>query len=205
MTFLRTGPLSGTLARLAKRSSGAAPAGATRALPLVAAAAYLAAVLLLAVLAVSGVADILDRRADVEAARLALDQLTGRRTAPTAAMGDAPDDGSPFLEGATAAVAGAGLMQRLTAAVGRFDGHIASSQLALPEGPAHTGMVGVDATLEIGQRQLQGLLYDLEAGQPYLFVERLTAQSRGGEAGAADAEGPMQVTLTVFGRWRGAP
>ena len=60
----------------------------------------------------------------------------------------------------------------------------------------------VIASCEIDQPQLQQLLYDLEAGMPFLFVDELVVQT------PLSASGPgaekLRILLTVSGQWRGA-
>ncbi|OYW16018.1 MAG: hypothetical protein B7Z39_03085, partial [Novosphingobium sp. 12-64-8] len=51
------------------------------------------------------------------------------------------DPGSPFLEGATASVAGAALLQRLTSATKRMKGNTLSSQVDLQGPLSKTGFI----------------------------------------------------------------
>src|SRR5260370_29241323 len=91
--------------------------------PLPAAALYLGVMVLLVFVCGSSLADTLSRRADVAASAAMLEQLEGGRPAAvrTQADGGGPS-GSPFLEGATVTVAGAALLQRVTAAVTKLGG-----------------------------------------------------------------------------------
>jgi len=57
------------------------------------------------------------------------------------------------------------------------------------------------ASVEIGQPQLQSLLYDLEAGMPFLFVDALSIQSP--EQFGEPETGRMRASLSVTGQWRG--
>ena len=58
------------------------------------------------------------------------------------------------------------------------------------------------------QPQLQQLLYDLEAGMPFLFVEQLVAQAPQGVAGGGGVTGTeggrLRVLLGVSGQWQEA-
>jgi general secretion pathway protein M len=56
------------------------------------------------------------------------------------------------------------------------------------------------ASCEIEQPQLQQLLYDLEAGMPFLFVDQLVVQTPLAESG----NGKLRILLGVSGQWRGA-
>lgn len=156
----------------------------------------------LVAVAAGAVSDLLARQAAVAEAQDLLDRLQGRKPQRPGAAGGAAAQGSPFLEGPTVTVAGAALVERLVAAADRAGGRIASSRVELGTSPLGPGFVAVAATIEIAQPDLQNLLYDIEAGQPFLLVDQLVVQ---GQAGSAEAdEGRMQVTLTVHGRWQGA-
>jgi general secretion pathway protein M len=58
------------------------------------------------------------------------------------------------------------------------------------------------ASCEIEQPQLQQLLYDLEAGMPFLFIDQLVLQTATTEPGSQP--GKLRVLLAVSGQWRGA-
>ncbi|MFG1479811.1 type II secretion system protein GspM [Xanthobacter sp. V4C-4] len=192
--------------------SGGAPGFHWR--PLAAVLGYVALVGMLAALALGTVLDLMERRAAVDAAAGTLERLQARRLVAAGGKGAGPGSGgSPFLDGPTLTIAGASLMQRLSGAVARFGGHIASSHVELQGTPFGPDFVAVSASLDIAQDEFQKLLYDLEAGMPFLFVGQLAVRPErtetgppGGEGatGAADPE-RLQVTLTVYGQWRRTP
>ena len=172
--------------------------------PLPAAAAY-AGVMLLALFVIAGaLADLLGKRADVAAARAMLEQLEGRKV--TASRGSAVDIqgpvGSPFLEGATVTVAGAALLQRVSAAVTKLGGNVLSSQVDLQGTQSKAGFVSVIANCDIDQPSLQKLLYDIEAGMPFLFVDQLMVQAPAGASAGGD--GKLRILIAVSGQWQGA-
>lgn len=172
--------------------------------PVLATAAYGLAVALLLFLAFDAVSGVLSRQAAVADARERLDRLTGSRP-PLAHPQDGPQwSGSPFLEGPTITVAGATLMERMAGAVARFGGRLTSSLVELQEGPLGPGFVGVSATLEMAQPEVQKLLYDLEAGLPFLFITQLSIHNPAASRDGADGNGMLQVSLTLYGRWQGA-
>ena len=167
--------------------------------PLVAATAYAAVVLVLLWIVVSSIADILSQRTAVAASAAMLEQLEGRRMAPPkASAADEMPSGSPFLEGATVTVAGAALLQRVAGAVTKFGGNVLSSQLDVQGPHAKAGFVSMIASCELDQPTLQPLLYDLEAGMPFLFVDQLSVQA------ASSGEGKLRVLLSVSAQWQGA-
>jgi general secretion pathway protein M len=173
--------------------------------PALSAAMYLTVIAALAFAAWANVADILARRQAVAASEDLLAQLEGRRALPFGAPGTlngAVPAGSPFLEGQTVTVAGAALLQRVAEAVTRVGGSVLSSQVELQGTQAKDGFISLSASCEVEQAALQRLLYDLESGMPFLFVEQLVAQAPQAAAGSNNAR--MRVVLSVAGQWRDA-
>jgi general secretion pathway protein M len=108
--------------------------------------------------------------------------------------------GSPFLEGQTITVAGAALLQRVTAAVTKVGGNVLSSQVELQGSEAKDGFVSLVASCEVDQPALQQMLYDIEAGMPFLFVDQLVVQASQGVAGSEGLR--MRVLIGVSGKWQ---
>jgi general secretion pathway protein M len=169
---------------------------------------YLSAVMVLLLVAWSGVADMLARRQSVAAATDLLAQLEGRRPGAFATSagpaGTAPT-GSPFLEGQTLTVAGAALLQRVADAVTKVGGNVLSSQVDVQGVQAKDGYVSVIASCEVDQAAMQPLLYDIEAGMPFLFVEQFVAQAAQSAQSSPQTStgGRMRLLLAVSGRWQG--
>jgi general secretion pathway protein M len=172
--------------------------------PILAAAIYLGLVVVLLFLAVTSIADVAGRYGEVGASTAMLEQLEGHR--PGAHRGAAGDptmpSGSAYLEGATVTVAGAALLQRVAGAVVKFGGNVLSTQLDVQGTPTKTGFLSMIASCEIEQAQLQQVLYDLEAGMPFLFIDQLVVQTP--LTGASSETGKLRVLLAVSGQWRGA-
>jgi general secretion pathway protein M len=169
--------------------------------PAAAVVAFMAVVASLLLLIWAAIADIDDRRVALNAASDMLARLEGRssRSAAGAASTDAIPAGSPFLEGQTVTIAGAALLQRVAGAVTKVGGNVLSSQVELQGTQAKDGYVNLIASCEVEQAALQHLLYDIEAGMPFLFVDQLVAQvSTSGSEG-----GRMRVLLSVSGLWPG--
>jgi general secretion pathway protein M len=143
-----------------------------------------------------------ERRATVAAAETMLAQLEGRL--PQAAkdrgslLGVAPT-GSPFLEGQTVTVAGAALLQRIGGAVSRVGGTVLSSQVELQRADSQDGWIGLVVSCDINLESLQKLLYDVETGMPFVFIDQLVVQPpvSGVEASR------MRVLLAVSAQWGG--
>jgi general secretion pathway protein M len=147
---------------------------------------------------------VLGRRAALAATAAMLDQLQGRKGAAASRQGadvSAPS-GSPFLEGATVTVAGAALLERVTSAIARLGGNVQSSQIDLQGNQAQSGFITMIASCDIDQPNLQRLLYDIEAGMPFLFVDQLVVQTPLNNA--PGGEGRLRILLSVSGQWQEA-
>ena len=129
-------------------------------------------------------------------------QFDARNRAPSGAPGttiDAWPPGSPFLEGKTATVASATLLQRMTNTIARAGGTVVSSEVQRQGAKSKDGYVTAMATFDLEQAALQKVLYDIEAGMPFLFIDQLAVQAPTPQA----QSGRMHVVLTASGRWRG--
>ena len=172
--------------------------------PILAATIYVGLVVVLLFALATSIADVVGQRNDVASAAIMLEQLEGRH--PAANRGPSSDvtipSGSAFLEGATITVAGATLLQRVSGAVTKFGGNVLSTQLDLQGSPSRAGYLSMIASCEIDQPQLQPLLYDLEAGMPFLFVDQLVVQTP--TVTSDSGNGRLRILLEVSGQWRGS-
>jgi general secretion pathway protein M len=173
--------------------------------PTAAAILYFSVVAGLGVLAWTTMAQIQERRDEVADTAATLAQLEGR--APPATPRSRGRDaeplmaGSPLLEGATMTVGGANLLQRVASAITKLGGTIQYTQVDL-EGPqAKDGFVAVTVNCEVAQPDLQKLLYDIEAGMPFLFIDQLVAQ--GPAIPGQTPEGKLRILISVSGQWQG--
>ena len=107
---------------------------------------------------------------------------------------------SPFLDGMTVTIAGAALEHLISEVVGKAGGVLLSAQVELDGPEAKHGFVGLTTSVEVGQAALQKILYDIEAGLPYLFIDKLSIQSP--EDFGEPETGRMRMTMTVAGQWR---
>jgi general secretion pathway protein M len=105
-----------------------------------------------------------------------------------------------FLDAPTVGVAGAALQTH----VAHLAGHhatLVSFAVQPSAGTESADSVRVEASLDINLGALQMLLYDLESGTPYVFVEAMTVRPiAAAQAGAPDA--PLRVTLGLRALWR---
>jgi general secretion pathway protein M len=170
---------------------------------------YVVATLAFTTITALQVADIAERWSAVAASTDILSRLEGRTPARSRSR-DQTDisvvSGSPFVEGATVTVAGATLLQRLAGAVTRVRASILSSQVDLQGPLSKQGYVAATVSCELEQPALQQLLYDLEAGMPFLLVDQLVVQAPTAAASAPNASGPgkLRVLISVSGQWQGA-
>lgn len=172
--------------------------------PLIAVVLYVAVAGGLLATAGFAVSDIIGHQRALAQTSDLLDQLQGRRprgggTSPLAAG----HPGTPFLEGPTVTVAGATLLQRVATAIGNVGGTIQSSQVDVLGTQAKDGFVGLVVSCEMEQASLQKLLYDLEAGMPFLFVDQLDVQVPQTTALNEGGTGRIRVVLGVSGQWQG--
>jgi general secretion pathway protein M len=172
--------------------------------PVGAAVLYIAVVAALGVTAWTTMAEIDARQDEVADRQATLDQLEGRTLSPN--RRGKPRDaeplmaGSPLIGGTSMTVGGANLLQRVAGAITRVNGAIQYTQVDL-EGPqSKDGFVSVTVNFEVAQPSLQPLLYDLEAGMPFLFVDQVVAQ--GPAVPNAAVEGKLRILMTVSGQWQ---
>ncbi|HVX78691.1 MAG TPA: type II secretion system protein GspM [Bradyrhizobium sp.] len=170
--------------------------------PIVATALYIGLVATLLFIAISSISDVIDRHGQVAAASSMLEQLDDRRPAAANGSDVTIPSGSPYLEGATVTVAGANLLQRVAGAVVKLGGNVLSTQLDVQGTASRSGLLSMIASCEIEQSQLQKLLYDLEAGMPFLFIDQLVVQTPLSNSGTES--GKLRVLLAVSGQWRGS-
>jgi general secretion pathway protein M len=173
--------------------------------PAGAALLYAGVVMGLVLTAWTTVAEIQERRDAVADTAATLSQLEGRT--PVAGRGRSKEAeaimaGSPLLDGATMTVGGANLLQRVAAAITKVGGTIQYTQVDL-EGPqSKDGFVSVTVNCEVAQPSLQQLLYDVEAGMPFLFIDQLVAQ--GPTTPGTTPEGKLRILISVSGQWQAA-
>jgi general secretion pathway protein M len=164
---------------------------------------YGALVIVLIVTVIFAVLNVTQRyRANLELAEVLARYQHHGSSSPTAdkrAAGDEPQ-GSPFLQGSTVTVASAALLQRVTSAITRAGGNVVSSEVEPQDSHSADGVVRITATCEIEQETLQPLLYEIEAGMPFLFVDQFVAQA----STSASENGRMRIMLTISGLWAGA-
>jgi general secretion pathway protein M len=127
-----------------------------------------------------------------------LAELVRRAPPPARRTGEAEQP--LFLSGRTMTIAAAALEQRIKDTVERSGGELTSSQVEPDSPDAKNGIVRLTASIEVDQSGVQKILYEIEAGTPYLFVDKLSVQSPE-DLGEPDT-GRFRMTLAVLGQWR---
>jgi hypothetical protein len=104
---------------------------------------------------------------------------------------------SAFLDAPTPGRAGAALEAHVAQLAGQH-ATLVSFAVQTPDSTDASDAVRIEANMEISLRALQELLYDLESGTPYVFVEAMTVRAATAE-GNQDA--PMRVTIGLRALW----
>jgi general secretion pathway protein M len=167
---------------------------------IISAVAYVAAVAGLIDVAYATTTALLADEARVALLRERAQQLNDRAksSANAPVVGAADKAKSPFLEGETAALAGARLQQYIKRLVADAGGTLSSSEINLNNSEPKNRFLSLTVSTEVTQPALQSLLYTLEAGMPYIFVDSFEAQA----PESVDASnGRMRVTMNVSGQW----
>jgi general secretion pathway protein M len=178
--------------------------GPTSSPPHVAALIYTCLLLVLAAATALPLKGMLDQQSAVGElgdTLLRVDRRSPAAARPAAAA-DGPVVGSSFLEGDTVTVAGAALLQRVVGAVTRHGGSVLSSQLDLQGTQSKDGFLSVIASCDLEQGALREVVYDLEAGMPFLFVDQLVVQAPTVSTGPSGDK--LRVLISVSGQWQGA-
>lgn len=140
--------------------------------------------------------DLVDRYRARNASLALLSRLEGRN--PGEAKDSRPP-GSPFLEGQTVTVASAALLQRMTTIITNAGGTVVSSEILQQGAQSKDGYVTAIANCELEQEALQRVLYEVEVGLPFLFVDQLVVQT----SSAPQDSGRLRVQVGVAGQWPG--
>ena len=140
-----------------------------------------------------------DQRSALDLAQASLASLNAHQPAHSAAATPQQADppGSPFLEGDTLTVAGAQLQSGMISLIQDKGGFVTSSQLDLQNEKTDEKHIRLTMNFEISPDKVQSLLYGIEAGLPYLFIEEFSLT-------APESDGPMKASLSVSGFWGGA-
>jgi general secretion pathway protein M len=108
-----------------------------------------------------------------------------------------------FLDAATPGLAGAALEAHVARLAGQH-ATLVSFAVQSQAGADAGEVVRIEANMEISLRALQELLYELEAGTPYVFVESITVRAATPTQPSSNQDAPMRVTVGLRALWHRA-
>jgi general secretion pathway protein M len=110
-----------------------------------------------------------------------------------------------YLEGQNETFIAAALQDRLKTAVTQTGGQLRSTQVLSSAENTKSRRIAVRGSMSLTLAALQRVLYELESGSPYLFVDNLVVRPavnpRAG--GQADPDGLLEVSFDIYGYIRG--
>jgi general secretion pathway protein M len=125
-------------------------------------------------------------------ARLRTNANRPTATAPPAAFLDAPTQG----------LASAQLQSYLAQLAGDQRASLVSSGGEAAKRDDAPDTIRLQATLDMNLKALRAVLYQLESGTPYVFVDALMVQPAGATAGRAVEDPLLRTTLSLRAFWR---
>jgi len=128
------------------------------------------------------------------------------RPSGTAARGRPVAGAAPpaaYLDASTQALAGAQLQAYFSRLAIAHDAVLVSSGMGPDSREDAPDSIRIQTTVEITLGALQALLYQLESGTPYVFVESLTVNTTSSAAGQRGAPAtPLRATLKLRALWQ---
>jgi general secretion pathway protein M len=106
-----------------------------------------------------------------------------------------------FLDAPTPGLAGAGL-QAYVARLADQHAAVVSFGVQTSASEDAADVVRIEASMDISLRELQVLLYQLESGTPYVFVELMTVRATNPVAAGSAEDAQLRVTLGLRALWR---
>ncbi|WP_426527843.1 type II secretion system protein GspM [Bradyrhizobium sp. McL0615] len=111
-----------------------------------------------------------------------------------------------FLDAPTPGLASAQLQSYLGQLAGDKNANLVSSGGEAAKRDDAPDTVRVQATLDMNLQSLRAVLYQLESGTPYVFVDGLSVQPVNATAGRSVEDPLLRTTLSLRALWRrGAP
>jgi len=108
-----------------------------------------------------------------------------------------------FLHSANEALAAAELQGRLNSVVAAVRGELRSTQILAARDEGAFRRVSIRGQIAVDLAQLQRVLYDLEAGSPFLFLDNVDIRARPAPArGRSEDEALLDVHFDLYGYMR---
>jgi general secretion pathway protein M len=126
-------------------------------------------------------------------------ETRARNHSSSPGTGGASNSNAAFIGGASATIASATLLQRVTGAITRADGSILSSEIGEQTARQKNRELKASASFEINQNDLQRVLFDIEAGLPFLIIDQLNIDAQK----SSGSNNRLRVVMEISGSWRG--
>jgi len=107
-----------------------------------------------------------------------------------------------FVNATTQGLAGAQLQAHLMTVAAGLNATVISSGAEPTKREDQPDTIRLQATLDLNAKALQALLYQLESGTPYVFVDALAVQLPGVGGQRASEDPLLRVTLGLRAVWR---
>ena len=107
-----------------------------------------------------------------------------------------------FVDASTRGLAGAQLQSYLAQVAGDQNATLVSSGADAAKRDDAPETIRLQATLDMNLKALRAVLYRLESGTPYVFVDALTIQPVGGTTGRTAEDPMLRTTLSLRALWR---
>jgi general secretion pathway protein M len=158
--------------------------------------------LLVALVSVTGIS--LQSRADAGRESSERREMLSRLEARLRASAGRPTAAPPaaFLDGSTPGLASAQLQSYLGQLAGDKNASLVSSGGEAAKRDDAPDTVRIQATLDLNMRSLRAVLYQLESGTPYVFVDALSVQPVNATAGGSIEDPLLRTTLSLRALWR---
>ena len=162
--------------------------------------------LLVALVSVTGIS--LQSRADAGRESSERREMLSRLEAKLRINAGRPTAAPPaaFLDASTPGLASAQLQSYLGQLAGDQNASLVSSGGEAAKRDDAPDTVRVQATLDMNLQSLRAVLYQLESGTPYVFVDALAVQPINATAGRSVEDPLLRTTMSLRALWRrGAP
>ena len=167
-----------------------------------------AAVVLLLLVSVTVMGMSLQARADAARESSERREMLSRLEARLRVNAGRPTAAPPaaFLDASTPGLASAQLQSYLGQLAGDKNASLVSSGGEAAKRDDAPDTVRIQATLDMNLQSLRAVLYQLESGTPYVFVDALAVQPINATAGRSVEDPLLRTTLSLRALWRrGAP
>jgi len=164
-----------------------------------------AALALLLLLCVSVLGLLLQARSDAVREASERREILSRLEAKLRTVSNRPTAVAPptaFLDASTQGLASAQLQSYLAQLADDQHASLVSSGGEAAKRDDAPDTIRLQATLDMDLKALRALLYQLESGTPYVFVDALTVQPVGATAGRAVEDPLLRTNLSLRAFWR---